>query len=227
MRATTGVIVVSLLCWSPTLRADGGAPVLVLIGAPGAGKSTQAKKLSQAHSLPVVSTGELLRAEVARGSALGRAVAERMARGELVPDAMVDRLVAARIAEPACAHGFILDGYPRNARQMRTLTRLLSRRGFATPSVLYLDVSEDVLLDRLGERGREDDEDMVVQRRMADERAERRRLTAELQRASDYHVIAAGRSPGEVFCAIESALSSRPICTRGGDAPCSRCDTAR
>ena len=108
---------------------------LVLLGPPGAGKGTQAKLLEESRSLVKLSTGDMLRAAVAAGTALGRKAGEIMKRGELVPDALVINLIAERLDQDGSARGFILDGFPRTIAQAEALDRLFKERGKAVDRV--------------------------------------------------------------------------------------------
>jgi len=124
---------------------------LILFGAPGSGKGTQAKLLKQELGLPHISTGDMLRERVARRDALGLEVEELLQAGSLVPDAIVNTLVAERIESPDCARGFILDGYPRTVSQAKILTGMLQSREIATV-VVYLKVDYNVIVARLAGR---------------------------------------------------------------------------
>jgi adenylate kinase len=124
---------------------------LILFGAPGSGKGTQAKLLKQELGLPHISTGDMLRERVARRDALGLEVEGLLQAGTLVPDAIVNTLVADRIEQPDCAAGFILDGYPRTVSQAEMLTGLLQSRQIATV-VVYLKVDYNVIVARLAGR---------------------------------------------------------------------------
>jgi adenylate kinase len=124
---------------------------LILFGAPGSGKGTQAKLLKQALALPHISTGDMLRERVARRDALGLEVEGILQSGGLVPDATVNALVADRIEQPDCLPGFILDGYPRTVSQAKILGEVLQSRAIAAV-VVYLKVDYNVIVARLAGR---------------------------------------------------------------------------
>jgi adenylate kinase len=128
------------------------AIVGILLGAPGSGKGTQGKVLAQRLGIPVLSTGDLLRSEIASGTALGCRVSQIMARGELVRDEIVNEMAAHRISQPDCRLGVLLDGFPRSAVQARFLDELLHASGFPEPQVVHLYVPLDELKQRLGGR---------------------------------------------------------------------------
>ena len=146
----------------------------ILFGPPGSGKGTQAELITRELDVPHVSTGELLRAEAAAGTPLGREVAPLLAAGELVPDAVVERLVQLRLEAPDAAAGAILDGYPRTAPQARNLSSFLSGTGRRIDVVLVLDVDEQGLIERLSRRAAEqhraDDNPTSIAERMAEYR---------------------------------------------------------
>jgi len=122
---------------------------IVLLGAPGSGKGTQAKLLEAEFGWPQVSTGDLLRAAVAAGTELGRQAKATMDAGELVSDDIVLGLIEEKIASPDAAGGFILDGYPRNPAQARDLERVLERHQLALDAAVLMDVPFDILMKRL------------------------------------------------------------------------------
>lgn len=124
---------------------------LILFGAPGSGKGTQAKLLKDGLGWAHVSTGDMLREHVAKRTELGVAIEEMMRQGQLVPDAMVNRLVEVRITEPDASNGFILDGYPRTVAQAGLLVGLLGGRG-VTPVVIHLKVDYNIIVARLASR---------------------------------------------------------------------------
>jgi len=149
---------------------------LVLLGPPGAGKGTQAFKLSQILAIPQLSTGDMLRAAVAAGTATGRKRAEIMERGELVPDQLVVGLIVERIAQPDAARGFILDGFPRTVAQAKRLDGVLN--AYELDCVLELKVDEQHLLDRILGRAIQARENGEAVRADDNEEALRVRLTA-------------------------------------------------
>jgi len=123
---------------------------ILLLGAPGVGKGTQAKELVKLWGIPQISTGDLLRANVAQGTALGRAAKEIMGRGELVPDSLVNEMVAARLLDPDTANGYILDGFPRTLGQACWLDGRLAAQSKALPVVaVSIQVNYNQLLRRI------------------------------------------------------------------------------
>lgn len=133
--------------------ADYGARAIgpiILLGAPGAGKGTQAKQIVDRYGIPQISTGDLLRENVKLGTELGRKAKAIMDRGELVPDELVCDMVAERLTRPDCARGYILDGFPRTCAQAEWLDGYLSARGSNLPlRVVKIVVPFDQLLKRL------------------------------------------------------------------------------
>ena len=122
---------------------------IVLLGAPGSGKGTQAKLLVEKYKIPQMSTGDLLRAEVAAGTDLGKRAKAAMDAGQLVTDEVVLGMIQARLAKPDAKSGFILDGFPRNIPQAQSLDAMLARLGQPLQLALLVDVDTDVLLKRL------------------------------------------------------------------------------
>jgi len=122
---------------------------LVLLGAPGAGKGTQAKMLIEKYKIPQISTGDILRKAVADGTPLGKEAKVIMDKGELVPDKIVLGLVEERVKQDDCKKGFILDGFPRNTAQAEALDKMLNAMGLPIDSALSVDVPKDDLMKRL------------------------------------------------------------------------------
>ena len=126
--------------------------ILILLGPPGAGKGTQAQRIVETRGIPQLSTGDMLRAAIASGSELGAKVKGIMDRGDLVSDAVIEEIITARIQEPDCAKGFILDGAVRTVVQAEMIDRVLAKDGRALDVVIELVVNEKELLGRLKTR---------------------------------------------------------------------------
>lgn len=122
---------------------------LVLLGAPGAGKGTQAKKLIEKYGIPQISTGDLLRAAVAAGTTLGKEAKSYMDKGELVHDSVVLGMVEERLKQDDCKKGYILDGFPRNTKQAEVLDKMLNDLNMSLSAALSVDVPFDDLMKRL------------------------------------------------------------------------------
>jgi len=118
---------------------------IVLLGPPGAGKSEQGRRLNERHSIPVISAGNLLRDHVRRGTKLGAEASTYMNAGRLVPDSLMTPILEERLTQADCAHGFILDGYPRSLAQAETLDALLKQKVLTT-HILLLNVSDERVL---------------------------------------------------------------------------------
>ncbi len=126
--------------------------ILLLFGPPGCGKGTQAALVAGKLGIPAISTGEMFRAECKAGTALGKLASSILASGGLVGNEIVNQMVASRISFPDCAGGFLLDGYPRTVDQAMYLGNLLSQRNLPAPTVIHLEVSDEVLVERLTAR---------------------------------------------------------------------------
>ena len=143
---------------------------LLLIGAPGAGKGTQAEKLSTAYSIPAISTGDIFRHNVKNETELGKQAKAFMDRGEYVPDSLTNDLVRDRLSQADAKSGFLLDGYPRTAEQVVELDSILEAQGNKLDVVVQLTADTDEvvrrLLNRAIEQGRADDTEDVIRRRL-------------------------------------------------------------
>jgi adenylate kinase len=122
---------------------------IILLGPPGAGKGTQAKRIEEAYSLVQLSTGDMLRAVVADGSPLGQEAKRNMDAGELMPDGLMIKMISARIDAPDCARGFILDGFPRTTGQAEALDAMLAEKSLQLDAVVEIRVDEEALVERI------------------------------------------------------------------------------
>jgi adenylate kinase len=123
--------------------------ILILLGPPGCGKGTQAKRLEDTRGLVQLSSGDMLRAAVASGSEMGQQAKKVMDAGELMPDEIMIKIISDRIDEPDCKNGFILDGFPRTSPQAEALDRLLAEKTLTLGKVIELKVDEEALVERI------------------------------------------------------------------------------
>jgi adenylate kinase len=147
-----------------------GSLRLLLIGPPGAGKGTQAARLSEAYGIPAISTGDIFRENVKNGTELGNKAKEFMDAGQYVPDSLTNDLVRDRLGQPDVADGFLLDGYPRTLQQVEELDDILGADGSSLDAVVVLTADTDEVVSRLlkrsAEQGRSDDTEEVIRRRL-------------------------------------------------------------
>lgn len=139
---------------------------LVILGPPGAGKGTQAERLSEKYGIPHISTGDLFRANISEGTDLGVEAKKYMDAGELVPSAITVDMVRSRLAEPDAVNGFILDGFPRSTGQADSLAEILVPMNKKLDAVISFEVPEDTVVERMLARGRADDTEEVIRNRM-------------------------------------------------------------
>jgi adenylate kinase len=197
---------------------------LILLGPPGAGKGTQAQHLVAKYGIVQLSTGDMLRAAVKAGTPVGLQAQEIMARGGLVPDDVVVRIVAQRIEEPDARKGFILDGFPRTVPQARALDRMLADREIALDAAVEIRVDEGALVKRIesriaetlarGETLRDDDDPQVLHRRLAAYREQTAPLIAYYQLQGVLRTVDGMATIAEVTEAIDreltAALAAKP-----------------
>ncbi len=123
--------------------------VVLMFGPPGCGKGTQARRIVELLHIPAISTGDLLRGEMAAGTPLGKKAQEAMAAGDLVSDELVNQMLVNRIAQPDCRGGFLLDGYPRTLEQAVFVDKLLAKKALAPVLPLLLDVNDEIIVERV------------------------------------------------------------------------------
>ncbi|MGJ5674662.1 MAG: adenylate kinase [Nostochopsis sp.] len=145
---------------------------LIFLGPPGAGKGTQAKTLAHHCDIPHISTGDILRQALKDQTTLGIKAQSYMDRGELVPDQLVEEMVEERLCKPDTKSGWILDGFPRTVKQAAFLGELLQKLEQQGEKVVNLDVPDDIVVGRLLQRGRADDTEEVIRRRLEVYRSE-------------------------------------------------------
>jgi adenylate kinase len=203
---------------------------LIVLGPPGAGKGTQAGRFAQAHGIPKISTGDILREAVSAGTELGRLATATMDAGKLVSDQVMIGIVRERLARPDAAKGFVLDGFPRTVAQARELDRMINGRGPLV--VIDIVVPLDELVRRLSHRRvcgtcgftsasdaetacqrcggplvqRSDDGDEVVRKRLQVYEQDTKPLVAYYRRRPTFRAIDGNRPPDEVAAALEAAV---------------------
>lgn len=188
---------------------------VLIVGPQGSGKGTQGARISAAYDIPVVSTGDVFRANVSQGTPLGTQVKALIEAGDLVPDELTSRIVRDRLAQPDTAGGFLLDGYPRNLGQVSDLDAFLAERGEQLDVVVELSVPRDESISRLAlraqEQGRTDDTDEVIATRLAIYERETAPIL-DVYRARGIVVEIDGvGSLDEITARIEAALAARGL----------------
>lgn len=179
---------------------------LIFLGPPGAGKGTQADILADFWHIPHISTGDILRSSVSRKTELGLKAQAYMDQGELVPDALVIDLIRDRLTQSDAAEGWILDGFPRNVAQASFLDALLVSIEQKYDRVINLDVPDEILIVRMLGRGRKDDNEEVIRRRLEVYRNQTAPLIDFYQDANQLISIDGNQSMAEVTEALKSSI---------------------
>jgi len=183
---------------------------ILLLGPQGAGKGTQAKRISAEYGIPHVASGEILRAEMRAGSELGRRVQDVYDRGDLVSDELMIELIRNRLGQPDTAAGFVLDGFPRTTVQAEALDATFGELGRTLSVVFALQIPDPVAIERLTKRaeleGRVDDTPDAIQRRLENYHRETEPLIEYYRTRSRLVPIHGERSENEVFAEIQQAL---------------------
>ena len=186
---------------------------LLIMGAPGAGKGTQAQGIASHYGIPPISTGSMFRESVARGTELGCKIEQLLASGEFVPDQLTEQVVAERLQQPDASKGWLLDGYPRTMHQVSALDDFLSGRGQTLDAVIALTVNRESLVARLVLRGtlegRSDDNEQTIRRRFDNYETQTRPLLAEYARRGLVLQIDGAGPISEVSARIAEALDVR------------------
>lgn len=192
---------------------------LVLLGAPGSGKGTQAARLKTALGVPHISTGDMLRAAVAAGSAMGRKAKAVMDAGQLVSDDILLGMLEERLAQPDATNGFILDGYPRNLAQAAALDQLLTKLGQPLDAVIKLDVPNEAIISRCEIRfkaeGRADDNPDTVRKRLAIYAEQTAPVADFYARHDKLQVVDGVGELGEVTARVKRALQHESVPANG------------
>ena len=187
---------------------------ILLLGPQGAGKGTQAKRISAEYGIPHIASGEILRAEMEAGSELGQRVKETYDRGDLVSDELMIELIRSRLEQPDTESGFVLDGFPRTTTQAEALESILSDPGRTFSVVFAVQLPDEVAFERLRRRaeleGRPDDTDEAIQRRLDTYHRETEPLTEYYRVRGNLVPIHGDRGENQVFAEIQQALEQVP-----------------
>lgn len=191
---------------------------LILLGPPGAGKGTQAKRLTEKNGIPQLSTGDMLRAAREARTEIGLKAGELMDAGSLVPDEVVNQIVSERIDAPDCKKGFILDGFPRTVPQAKALTKMLAEKGLKLDAVIELVVDEGALINRMesrvaetvasGGKVRSDDNPESFRKRLAEYREKTAPLSAYYAQTGELKTVDGMADIDHVTAEIEKILES-------------------
>ncbi len=187
---------------------------VLLLGPQGAGKGTQAKRISAEYDIPHIASGEILRAEMEAGTELGRRVRDVYDRGDLVSDDLMIELIRTRLSQPDTEAGFILDGFPRTTVQAEALDEMFGDIGRSFSVVFALQIPDEVAFERLRKRaeieGRADDTDEAIRRRLENYHRETEPLIEYYRARGNLVPIHGDRTENEVLAEIQSALEQVP-----------------
>jgi adenylate kinase len=183
----------------------------VFIGPPGSGKGTQASLLRERLQLVTIGTGDILRDAVHHGTAVGLKAKPFMENGQLVPDVIVNELVAERLRQPGAPRDFILDGYPRNVAQARALDSLLSELGLPLQAVVVFKIDDALVIRRLLARQRTDDQEETVRKRLAAYHETTEELVAYYRTRNLVHWIDAAAPIEHVYVRVASLLLPKDV----------------
>jgi adenylate kinase len=179
---------------------------VIFLGPPGSGKGTQAEILAKLLDIPHISTGEILRSAIAKSTPLGQKAKGYMARGELVPNELILDMVRERLQDQDIQKGWILDGFPRSVSQATFLDELLGEINYAAPCVIDLEVPQNVLIDRLLKRGRQDDTEETIRRRLEVYHEQTEPVTDYYRGKGNLHVVDGNRGTEEVTQSLKDIV---------------------
>lgn len=186
---------------------------LVIFGAPGSGKGTQSEKIIETYGLHHISTGELLRDQIARGTQLGKIADSYISNGQLIPDDLMIRILESELDTPKANKGVIFDGFPRTLPQADALNKMLERRGTKLHTVVGLELDDDELTDRLIKRGknsgRSDDNPETIQKRLQVYHNTTQPLRDYYEKEGFYHPVKGTGSVDEIFAEIKRHIDAR------------------
>jgi len=183
---------------------------VLLLGPQGAGKGTQAKRISAEYGIPHIASGEILRAEMDAGTELGKRVKDIYDRGDLVSDDLMIELIRNRLDQSDTEAGFVLDGFPRTTVQAEALDSMFADIGRNFSVAFALQIPDEVAFDRLRRRARADDTDEAIQRRLDNYHRETEPLIEYYRTRGNLVTIHGNRSENEVFAEISRALEQVP-----------------
>lgn len=181
---------------------------LIFLGAPGSGKGTQAQVLAEFLGVPHISTGEMLRQAIGEGTPLGQEAQGYVDRGELVPDELILNLIRERLGHREARQGWILDGFPRNTAQAAFLDGLLEEVNQSCDLAINLEVPDAAIVQRLLLRGRQDDTEETIRRRLQVYREQTEPLLGYYERQGKLHSLDGDRLPGEVTQSLQQLLKA-------------------
>jgi adenylate kinase len=188
---------------------------LLVLGPQGAGKGTQAKRISKEFGIPHVSTGDMFRQAVADGTELGRQVKPLLEQGRLVPDDLTIALIRERLSQDDARQGFVLDGFPRNLEQADALDQMLAAQGMGLDAILFFDVPDETGVERALNRARienrTDDTPEVIAKRLATYHSETEPIVEHYRATGKLVPLHADRSVEEVWSEIDSALGQAGV----------------
>ena len=188
---------------------------VLLLGPQGAGKGTQAKRISEEYGIPHIASGEILRAEMNAGTELGRRVKDVYDRGDLVSDDLMIELIRNRLEQPDTESGFVLDGFPRTTVQAEALDSMFADIGRNLSVAFALQIPDDVAFERLRRRaqleGRADDTDEAIQRRLDSYHRETEPLIEYYRTRGNLVPVRGDRTENQVFADIQQALERVPV----------------